>query len=233
VHNHFVVHEETLLFGGKNVEPDLDAVAQIEFFRELTGTLPRHMDGHQHCHVDPALVGMISATLAEFGINVARIPQERRSASLTDSSSDESPFCPRCAEVQSDAVCARRIYSAAGITCPDGFVGCSLCGLEGGYDAPALLRSLDKQIALLRAAQHVARPIVLEVMVHPGYPSSKLTCCDEFDASEDRKRELDALCDDALKAGLLERGFRLCSFNESALCTLGASRESVDSALTH
>lgn len=33
--------------------------AQVELFRELTGHLPPHMDGHQHIHVLPGKKGIL------------------------------------------------------------------------------------------------------------------------------------------------------------------------------
>ncbi|NXS18095.1 YDJC deacetylase, partial [Mystacornis crossleyi] len=50
--------------------------AQVELFRELTGHLPPHMDGHQHVHVLPEVRHVFAEVLEEFGIQYTRVPIE-------------------------------------------------------------------------------------------------------------------------------------------------------------
>lgn len=41
---------------------ELELRAQVQLFRDLTGHLPHHMDGHQHVHVLP---GSVKSSLEE------------------------------------------------------------------------------------------------------------------------------------------------------------------------
>ncbi|XP_068013366.1 carbohydrate deacetylase isoform X2 [Melanerpes formicivorus] len=50
--------------------------AQVELFRELTGHLPPHMDGHQHIHVLPEVRHVFAEVLQEYGIKYTRVPIE-------------------------------------------------------------------------------------------------------------------------------------------------------------
>ncbi|KAM7089823.1 carbohydrate deacetylase isoform 2-T3 [Ciconia maguari] len=50
--------------------------AQVELFRELTGHLPPHMDGHQHIHVLPEVRHVFAEVLEEYGIKYTRVPVE-------------------------------------------------------------------------------------------------------------------------------------------------------------
>uniref|UniRef100_A0A4W6D1L4 Carbohydrate deacetylase n=1 Tax=Lates calcarifer TaxID=8187 RepID=A0A4W6D1L4_LATCA len=55
---------------------DLELRAQVRHFRELTGHLPYHMDGHQHVHVLPEVREVFAQVLSDLRIPYTRVPVE-------------------------------------------------------------------------------------------------------------------------------------------------------------
>jgi len=51
--------------------------AQLEWFVDNTGSLPTHIDGHQHVHVIPQVCEILSVVMKKAGIQWTRIPVER------------------------------------------------------------------------------------------------------------------------------------------------------------
>jgi hypothetical protein len=52
--------------------------AQLRWYRDSTGLdVPPHVDGHQHCHVHPAVRDIVAETLVEFGVRRVRVPGEQ------------------------------------------------------------------------------------------------------------------------------------------------------------
>ncbi|XP_035514792.1 carbohydrate deacetylase [Morone saxatilis] len=58
----------------EQVEQELRA--QVRLFRELTGHLPHHMDGHQHVHVLPEVREVFAQVLSDLRIPYTRVPVE-------------------------------------------------------------------------------------------------------------------------------------------------------------
>lgn len=50
--------------------------AQLQWFVETVGSLPTHVDGHQHVHVTPQVCDILAAVMKENGIQWTRIPVE-------------------------------------------------------------------------------------------------------------------------------------------------------------
>jgi predicted glycoside hydrolase/deacetylase ChbG (UPF0249 family) len=210
-----------------------EARAQLEWFRTAAGRLPSHIDGHQHCHIEPTIADSLAQLFSEYGIQSVRIPEEHDYEHL-------QVFCARCKEVQASAPSARASYERHGLATPHAFLGCSLCGLS--YTPVDFLCALDKQVAFLsRRADSKCLSVpeseqlegrdgefdnedsdmkcqvfVIEAMCHPGFAS--LGQWDEFTASLDRESELRTLCDPSLREGLRLRGVSLCSHSSSSLC---------------
>ncbi|XP_030273827.1 carbohydrate deacetylase isoform X2 [Sparus aurata] len=55
---------------------ELELRAQVRLFRELTGQLPHHMDGHQHVHVLPEVREVFAQVMSDLRIPYTRVPME-------------------------------------------------------------------------------------------------------------------------------------------------------------
>jgi len=203
------------------VDVEKEVRAQITWFRERVGRVPRHVDGHQHCHVIGCLCAVIARVLAEEGIIWVRIPEECCSGSSGGSShggidsgagadggnsSSISLLCPVCVKISQEASSARSIFERAGLQSTSDFAGLSFCGRP----------YLPAEFAAAIFAQLGEGPCAsVEVMTHPGFPNTATKaedCWDDFDRSEDRQLELDVLCDPALADLLLGAGVVLARF---------------------
>lgn len=49
---------------------------QLDWFIDVVGSLPTHIDGHQHIHVIPQVCDILAALMKNYGINWTRIPVE-------------------------------------------------------------------------------------------------------------------------------------------------------------
>ena len=161
----------------------LETAAQIEWFVEAFGHTPLFINGHNHCHVAPALVEGMAKLCAARGIQHVRIPSE------ADNGQEGPGICPVCAQMGSYGHRARQAYSDAGLLAADAFVGLSFCGSH--YSVEQFVGAVKSQISLAGVRS-------CEAMVHPGY-------CDPMDAfseSSDREQELSTLCNTRLRATL-------------------------------
>jgi len=55
-----------------------EARAQVDWFRGHVGTAPRHVDGHQHCHVSAATRDVLTRVFVEANIEYVRTPSENQ-----------------------------------------------------------------------------------------------------------------------------------------------------------
>ena len=62
-------------------ELHLEIRAQLEKFRQ-TGLVLSHVDGHQHMHVHPVVLGLLIEMADEFGIRAVRLPGEELGITL-------------------------------------------------------------------------------------------------------------------------------------------------------
>merc|ERR1740115_381296 len=60
----------------KAAEAATEARAQLAWFEKHVGCMPRFVDGHQHCHVVPAVREALAAVFAAAGVRVTRVPKE-------------------------------------------------------------------------------------------------------------------------------------------------------------
>jgi predicted glycoside hydrolase/deacetylase ChbG (UPF0249 family) len=166
--------------------------AQIEHFKVLTGSWPKHVDGHQHIHVLPGMPALLAPVFQEFGIESTRIPQEEKLSQCTWLDKDrQSEYKDRLAGCDS----ARIIYNSHGLWTPDQFVGLTLMGTH---------MNIDRITAAIRPS-----PGIMEWMVHPGdvqrEPSSFTSIfCDIFDTETGRAHELQVLTNLKLTVPLID-----------------------------
>jgi len=171
---------------------DAEARAQLDWFRERFGHAPRHVDGHQHCHVWPATRTVLSALFAASGVSATRVPHE------PDSS---LPLCPVCSSVGEEAAATRGLFERHGLLATGAFAGLSLCG--GEYTAEELFSAIQTQLA---------KHNTVEVMVHPGYREQGDAPWDGFSADPAREKEMAVLCGQELKDRLRGAGIGLAAY---------------------
>ncbi|TRY93594.1 hypothetical protein DNTS_005191 [Danionella cerebrum] len=207
-------------------EVEAELRAQVNLFNELTGHMPRHMDGHQHVHVLPEVREVFGQVLSDFGISYTRVPIEPGLKFCTYLPSHLREFNT---QVERDAVESIEVFHRYGIRWPDVYLGLSTMGrnmspsslkralsftLEASASPPGSIET-DSIDAITDSYQ----PITAELMVHPGYPSQahKGGCGggpDEFSQSSDRLHELNTLSEPALLTFYRHQGIHLCAFED-------------------
>lgn len=158
----------------------LETIAQLERFKELTGSYPHHVDGHQHAHITPKIPDIIAPILKQYGVCSIRIPDQ----DLDELKWIDDTVRSRYELRYISAVKARLIYARHGIRAPECFVGVGLCGT---------------QMTPLRIKESLKGTYgTIEMMVHPGHNSvGEEGGCgvhDDFDIDEGRKHECMVLC---------------------------------------
>ena len=170
----------------------LEIEAQLDAFQAATGTMPRHIDGHQHVHVLPP----VSAALLSVLQRRALAPSLwlRNSADTTRRILQRGGQTAKALSVK---VLARGFggrLRKAGITSNDGFAGFS------GFDAASDYAEAFKSYLVAPGPRHL-------VMCHPGYVDDELHARDGVTAT--RPRELEFLLSNRFEDCLGERDARL------------------------
>ncbi|XP_061837013.1 carbohydrate deacetylase [Nerophis lumbriciformis] len=183
--------------------------AQVRLFKELTGHLPHHMDGHQHVHVLPEVREVFAQVLAEHRIVYTRVPVEPALQSCTWLPAHLHSFY---AQVEKDALDSIPVFKRFGIRWPEVYLGLSTVGQH--------MSVCNLQRALGHVTSTCAQQVVTaELMVHPGYPSQPPEggCGqgpDDFSQSEERRHELNVLLDPSLMAFFLHQRVHICTFKD-------------------
>ncbi|XP_061116732.1 carbohydrate deacetylase [Conger conger] len=205
-------------------EVEMELHAQVKLFCELTGHFPHHMDGHQHVHVLPEVREVFAQVLSDYGVPYTRVPVE-----------PGMQACPWLApplrdfytQVETDAREAVAVFGRHGIRWPDVYLGLTTMGDHMSISSIkravglALEATPPGNGAVTRgdAAQEGGRPVTVELMVHPGYPSEPPQggCGqgpDEFSQSHHRQHELHILTDPRLHAFYTRERVQLCAFRD-------------------
>lgn len=159
----------------KNGEIDLahvalEAAAQLDAFRAITGTIATHVDGHQHVHALVSVAEVIALVFAAKGVRTTRIPSQR-SVEIPDAT-----IGAFYRGVSDEAARAREIFARHGIATTDAFEGLDLMGDAA---SPASLRAAVER--------HLGTVSSLELMCHPGYAGHGI---DTFNESPAREHEM-------------------------------------------
>lgn len=184
--------------------------AQMGRFRELLGTNPTHVDGHQHVHVLPGVCQVFAEVLQAHGVRFTRLPLERGVGGCTWL---EAPARAFACSVERDARAAVGPFSSRGLRWTDAFVGLSTCGrhMSAHRVSGALARALEGTPS--------GHSLTAELMAHPGYPSvPPAGGCgegpDAFSCSWERLHELRVLTAPTLRARLAQDGVELCALHD-------------------
>ncbi|NWV01470.1 YDJC deacetylase, partial [Upupa epops] len=195
--------------------------AQVELFRELTGHLPPHMDGHQHIHVLPEVRHIFAEVLEEYGIQYTRVPIE---PGLHNCDWIPSSLMDFYRGVEEDSFNTVDVFTRHGIRWPDIYIGLSTMGKN--MSISNIWSAIDAAIAKFTTKPpSPAHPtpqsqtVTIELMVHPGYPSvPPVGGCgegpDDFSQSWERLHELQTLMKPELQGHYKTRNIQLCSFKD-------------------
>ncbi|XP_065595362.1 carbohydrate deacetylase [Cyrtonyx montezumae] len=191
--------------------------AQVDLFRELTGHLPPHMDGHQHVHVLPEVRNVFAEVLEEYGIKYTRVPIE---PGLHNCEWIEPSLLDFYVGVEEDSLNTVDVFTKHGIRWTDVYIGLSTMGKN--MSVSAVQNAIDTAIVEVASRlpplpQH--RAVTMELMVHPGYPSTPpIGGCgggpDDFSQSWERLHELRTLTTPQLQSHFRARHIQLCSFQD-------------------
>ncbi|XP_026715833.1 carbohydrate deacetylase [Athene cunicularia] len=193
--------------------------AQVELFRELTGHLPPHMDGHQHIHVLPEVRHVFAEVLEEYGIKYTRVPIE---PGLHNCDWIPQSLMDFYLGVEEDSFNTVDVFTRHGIRWPDIYIGLSTMGKN--MSVSTIWSAIDAAMAQLPSEAPTALAprrgtVTIELMVHPGYPSvPPVGGCgegpDDFSQSWERLHELQTLIKPELQSQYKTRNIQLCSFKD-------------------
>jgi chitin disaccharide deacetylase len=188
--------------GSPELEEEIrrELTAQIHLFRDHHIPM-RHMDGHQHIHVFPAVAGLAAEAAKAQAIPWVRIPEEFNNAA--------SGFAPASLEEEGRffsqfAQRSRPIFGALGIYGTDHFRGLYLKGRLSELDWMEFLTSIPVGLA--------------ELMVHPGRAADP-NIAGPFSgfSTIEREQDLEALIDGRFRAALRKTGVKLTPFPEKPM----------------
>lgn len=157
--------------------------AQFDWFFRHCGT-PTHIDGHQHMHVHPCVLPLLTRCMAAHGIRRIRIPDELLPSSAA----------VHLQQAAFDARAARAFVAAQGLFSP------MFCGML--FAEHASIETFTRLVSKLPEG-------ITELMVHPGDP---VTGRGGFDMHPHRQAERDMLLSAEAKRVLHSQGVALLSF---------------------
>lgn len=188
--------------------------AQVELFRELTGHLPPHMDGHQHVHVLPEVRNVFAEVLEEYGIKYTRVPIE---PGLHNCDWIPPSLMDFYLGVEEDSFNTVDVFTKHGIRWADIYIGLSTMGRN--MSVSSIQSAIDSAVLQLPARAPRSGTVTIELMVHPGYPSvPPVGGCgegpDDFSQSWERLHELQTLIKPELQSHYKRKNIQLCSFKD-------------------
>ncbi|KJE97766.1 hypothetical protein CAOG_07869 [Capsaspora owczarzaki ATCC 30864] len=173
----------------------IETRAQIQHFVMLMGSLPSHLDGHQHVHTIPELAETIAQICAEVGITRTRIPSDNMQVQpWMDTQTPRYKFLCMVAE---QGRRSRAIYASHGVSSTTSFIGLGLMGLDF---------TIERMCERLGSCPDGT----IEWMCHPGLSSTE---GDDFNQSPDRPLELKWLCSTQLRETLSAERIEVDSFH--------------------
>ncbi len=168
-----------------------ELAAQIEKVM-ATGLRPTHIDGHQHCHIYPALTKMIIALAKQYGLDAMR--------SVCPAGQWDTQYP---AELTDDLT----IFEKLGKQAHEAILSAGIRTTQGLLGLPQL-HSLDTK-ALCTLLEELPDG-TWELMTHPGYPYPHGSAFE----GEQRLAELKALCSKEAKKVIEQQSIRLCTFGD-------------------
>ncbi|OPY76944.1 MAG: hypothetical protein A4E65_02971 [Syntrophorhabdus sp. PtaU1.Bin153] len=188
----------------KNLEAEIrqELSAQIEFLIR-TGLSVTHLDGHQHVHVFPAVIGPAIETARGYGIPWVRIPEEH-DIPTGQGEKDGGETAEVATFAKFGAAARAFLDTSGGIRATDHFRGLRLKGRLSMGVVDELLDNLPDGTT--------------ELMVHPGRAATD-RAASPFSAfsTDERERELCTLLDPEFPRLLEKYDITLTRFSEAEL----------------
>lgn len=186
-----------LLSGRTDTALELEIRSEIESqFAALAdaGIVIDHLDGHQHAHVFPSVVGAVLEIARAHAVGWVRIPEETESRSDNYSAimAEEARIFSRYASA------ARPRLQAFRLCAPEHFRGLYMKGNLPASSWADFLESLPDGLT--------------ELMVHPGHGATISAGPFSQFSTPDRELELQALIDGRFQRALSKTGVRLTPF---------------------
>jgi predicted glycoside hydrolase/deacetylase ChbG (UPF0249 family) len=173
------------------VEIEDEFTAQIAYPKKL-GVVPTHIDGNNHVHVFPGIIGPAVRAAKRFGITKVRLPAEKFISLKQFFQNGVAKKVLICLLSMN----AAEVFRRNGLSFTDHFAGIQ-------YPRLSNTASLRKFVQTLPDG-------TTELMCHPGYSSSS---GNPF-SSDDRKQELESLTYPSVLQDMKDESITLISYND-------------------
>ena len=169
-----------------HIEEEL--IAQIEWFKRAFGTLPAHVDGHQHVHVHPNVIKVFATVLRNYNIFSTRMPVEDKASPFNRNLPlYRAQFHHLINNVASKA---KNVIKCYNVNSSQTFVGLNTMGSDMSVE------SLQRILLSIYSRGITS----CELMTHPGYRCDRYTdgfigepYADLFACSYEREHEMNVL----------------------------------------
>ena len=196
--------------------------AQLKRYKELVGSYPTHVDGHQHAHIAPGMPNILAPIFRKYQVQSTRVPIEVLTSLKT------KDFYKT---VVMQASIALPVYTSHGIQTSQFFTGLRLMGAEMTYCN--VVRMVRETCLRQQSVGDDDSLSTIEIMCHPGVSfddpgERKIGGCgsgmeedlydngvDAFCISTDRDTEFNTLTDPRLKHFLKRENLILCSWQNA------------------
>jgi len=187
--------------GNADLEKEIAAEMESQLVRlRDAGIEVRHMDGHQHVHVFPAVTSLALRLAEHHGIRWVRMPHEPAPPAVKTPGPEYRAISEEARMFSDLAVKARVHFERARVKKTDAFRGLYLKGRVS-------VELLEEVLVNLPAG-------LTELMVHPGKEAAGDDGPFSYFSTQERLGELQALMDERFKAALARCGVDLVSFPE-------------------
>ncbi len=187
--------------GNAKLEEEIAAEMESQLVRlRDAGIEVRHMDGHQHVHVFPAVTSSALRLAERHGIRWVRMPHEPAPPAAKTSGTEYPVLSDEARRFSDMAAEARVHFEKARVKKTDAFRGLYLKGRLS-------VELLEEVLVNLPAG-------LTELMVHPGKAAAGNDGPFSYFSTPERLGELEALMSGRFKAALARCGVGLVSFLE-------------------
>lgn len=187
--------------GNGNLEEEVACEMEAQFLRLRNAGLEiRHMDGHQHVHIFPAVAPQALRLAERHGIRWVRLPEETPPLSAGPLKREDRSLDKEAKMFSGLAAKARVHFDGSRVMKTDDFRGLYLKGRLSVELLEEVLENLPCGLT--------------ELMVHPGRAAADAGGPFSYFSTADRWAELKALTDKRFRDALVRHGVGLVSFLE-------------------
>ena len=175
----------------KEIENEI--TAQIEWFIEHIGYVPKFINGHQHIQCILQIADILANIISKYKISYIRIPYESdlefdyEFKNNIKQTIEIKELCKVCSIVSKESYENKNKYIDRGINTNDYFIGLSFC--------TKLYTQKEMELYIEHFLNNkIYENKTIEIMVHPGYKEIDNKGWDKFSESLDRDMERKVLC---------------------------------------